>query len=134
MLLPRLAAVVAGIAAGALTKRWQQESAAATPGVMRSLDKLSRDMQMQAASHERRLKQLEARVADHETKLKDMPSTAQFVAAMEDLLAGAMGGLDRCLATQAQSIETLQMTVAETDELLERVLESLDTLRDPAGT
>ena len=53
---------------------------------------------------------------------------------MDDLLAKALTGLEGRLTAQAQSIETLQATVSQTDELLERVLESLDTLRDtPAG-
>jgi len=49
---------------------------------------------------------------------------------MDDLLAKAMSGLEVRLTAQARSIETLQTTVSQTDELLERVLESLDTLRD----
>jgi len=41
-----------------------------------------------------------------------------------------MSGLEGKLTAQARSIETLQATVSQTDELLERVLESLDTLQD----
>ena len=59
-----------------------------------------------------------------------MPSTAQLVSAMDELLTKAMSGLEGRLTAQAGSIEALQMTVSQTDDLLERVLESLDTLRD----
>jgi uncharacterized coiled-coil protein SlyX len=52
----------------------------------------------------------------------------QIVSAMDELLGKAMSGLEGRLTAQARSIETLQTTVSQTDELLERVLESLDTL------
>jgi uncharacterized coiled-coil protein SlyX len=67
--------------------------------------------------------------------LADIPSTAQIVAAMEQLLSKTMTSLDERLTTQAHSIEALKTTVTETDRLLERVLESLDSLQtyaDPA--
>ena len=127
MLLPRLAVVIGGFAAGTLVRRWQAHDAAAP---QRSLDQLSREWKAQVRAHEFRLRQLEQPTEAHETKLKEIPSTAQIVSAMDDLLAKAMSGLDGRLTAQAHSIETLQMTVSQTDELLERVLESLDTLRD----
>ena len=127
MLFPRLAVVIGGVAAGALARRWQAREAAA-PALKRSLNELAREMKSQMAAHDGRLSQLETRVEVHETKLKELPSTAQIVAAMDELLAKAMSGLEGRLTAQAQSIETLQMTVTQTDELLERVLESLDTL------
>jgi uncharacterized coiled-coil protein SlyX len=54
---------------------------------------------------------------------------------MEQLLSKTMASLDDRLTTQARSIEVLKTTVSQTDSLLERVLESLDslqTLSDPA--
>jgi uncharacterized coiled-coil protein SlyX len=48
---------------------------------------------------------------------------------MEELLAKATASLDERLMAQAQSIEVLKSTVTQSDELLERVLESLDLLR-----
>jgi len=129
MLFPRLAVLIGGVAAGALARRWQAREAAA-PALERSLHRLARDMKSQVAAHEGRLRQLETRVEAHATQLKELPSTAQLVAAMDDLLAKALSGLEGRLSAQAQSIETLQLTVSQTDELLERVLESLDTLRE----
>jgi len=127
MFFQRLAVVIGGFAAGTLVRRWQAHDTAAS---RRSLDRLSREWKAQVRAHDSRLNRLEARSAVHEAKLKDVPSTAQIVSAMDDLLAKSMSGLEGRLTAQAQSIETLQMTVSQTDELLERVLESLDTLRE----
>ncbi len=127
MFFQRLAVVIGGFAAGTLVRRWQSDSAVAP---QRSLDRLSREWKAQARAHDYRLRQLEARTEEHETKLKEIPSTAQIVSAMDDLLSKAVSGLEGRLTAQARSIETLQLTVSQTDELLERVLESLDTLRD----
>lgn len=127
-MLERLAVLIGGFAAGALVRRWQVHDTAIAP--QRSLDRLSREWKAQARAHDHRLARLEARSDAHEARLKDMPSAAQMVSAMDDLLAKAMSRLDGRLTAQAQSIETLQTTVSQTDELLERVLESLDTLRD----
>jgi uncharacterized coiled-coil protein SlyX len=127
MLFQRLAVLIGGFAAGALIRRWQAHDPAAPP---RSLNRLSGEWKAQVRAHDRRLTRLEARADAHEAKLKEMPATAQIVSAMDALLANAMSGLEGRLTAQAQSIETLQTTVRQTDELLERVLESLDTLRD----
>jgi hypothetical protein len=48
---------------------------------------------------------------------------------MEALLSKTMSSLDERLSSQAHSIEVLKTTVSQTDELLERVLESIDSLR-----
>ncbi len=124
MLLQRLAVIIGGFAAGALARRWAGDTAVPR----HALDKLAREYRAQARAHESRIARLEARVQAHESQLKEAPSTAQLISAMDELLAKAMAGLEAKLSAQAQSIETLQMTVSETDELLERVLESLDTL------
>jgi uncharacterized coiled-coil protein SlyX len=127
MFFQRLAMVIGGFAAGALVRRWQAHDMAAS---RRSFDRLSRESKAQVRAHDYRLSRLEARSTAHEDKLKEMPSTAQLVSAMDELLGKAMSGMQVRLTAQARSIETLQMTVSQTDELLERVLESLDTLRD----
>lgn len=127
MFFQRLAVVIGGFAAGALVRRWQAHDGAAP---RRSLDRLSREWKAQVRAHDGRIARLEARSAAHEAKLQEVPSTPQIVSAMDELLGKAMSGLESRLTAQARSIETLQMTVSQTDELLERVLESLDTLRD----
>ena len=72
---------------------------------------------------------LRRRLEEHAAKLEDVPSTSQIVAAMEQLLTKTMSSLDDRLSTQAHSIEVLKSTVSQTDSLLERVLESLDSLQ-----
>jgi chromosome segregation ATPase len=76
-----------------------------------------------------RFTQVETRLEEHSAKLAEVPSTAQIVAAMEQLLSKTMTSLDDRLTTQAHSIEVLKTTVSQTDSLLERVLESLDSLQ-----
>jgi uncharacterized coiled-coil protein SlyX len=127
MLLERLAVLIGGFAAGAALRRWQAHDTAAP---RRSFDRLSREWKAQVRAHDYRITRLEARSDAHEAELKETPSTAQMLSAMDELVAQAMSGLEGRFTAQARSIETLQMTVSETDELLERVLESLDTLRD----
>ena len=53
---------------------------------------------------------------------------------MEQLLTRTMASLDDRLTTQAHSIEVLKSTVSQTDGLLERVLESLDSLQSLTDT
>ena len=128
MFLQRLAVLIGGFAAGALMRRWQAHDTVGAS--QRSVDRVSREWKAQVRAHDNRLNRLEARSDAHEAKLQELPSTVQIVSAMDELLAKAMSGLEGRLTAQAQSIETLQTTVTQTDELLERVLESLDTLRD----
>jgi len=125
MFLQRLAVLIGGFAAGALVRRWQAHDTAAP---QRSLDRSSREWKAQLRAHDHRLSLLETRSDRHEARLKELPSTVQIVSAMDELLGKAMSVLEGRLAAQARSIETLQTTVSQTDELLERVLESLDTL------
>jgi len=127
MFLQRLAVLIGGFTAGAVVRRWQAPDMGSS---QRSQNRLSREWKAQVRAHDYRLSRLEARSEAHEAKLKEMPSTAQIVSAMDELLTQAMSGLEGRLTAQARSIETLQATVSQTDELLERVLESLDTLQD----
>ncbi|MGA2136579.1 MAG: hypothetical protein ABSH50_30180 [Bryobacteraceae bacterium] len=122
----RLAVLMGGFAAGALMRRWQG-AALSPPG---SLERNAREMRAQVRGHEHRLRRLESRSEAHDAKLKEIPSAAQLTAAMDDLLGKAMSGLDARLTAQAHSIDALQATVVQTDELLERVLESLDLLSE----
>jgi uncharacterized coiled-coil protein SlyX len=95
----------------------------------RSLAELESRLVSREAASAARFSQIEARLDEHSAKLAETPSTAQIVAAMEQLLSRTMGSLDDRLTTQAQSIDVLKATVAQTDSLLERVLESLDSLQ-----
>jgi|SRR5579864_179467 len=76
-----------------------------------------------------RLSHLETRVGNHEAKLKEVPTLAQVVTTMEEMLSNTMSGLDQKLSDQVRSIETLKTTVAQSDELMERVLDSIYSLQ-----
>jgi len=135
---PRVAIFLAGVAAAAITLRRRDRGgmdSAETDELKGSLAGLEARLQALEATDAARFVQLEIRVEGHAGKLKDVPSTGQIVAAMEQLLSKTMASLDDRLATQADSIKVLKTTVSQTDSLLERVLESLEsfqTLADPA--
>ena len=136
---PRAAIFLAGIAAGAVALSRRESSgldAAAAAGLKKSLADLEQRIAEEGAAQAGRMQQIETRLEEHTerlnehaTKLAEVPSTAQIVTAMEQLLQKTMSSLDQRLTTQAQSIELLKTTVSQTDSLLERVLESLDSLQ-----
>jgi len=124
-LLSELAVFVAGVLAAGLMSSGRKRAAAPaadTGALEEALASLEARMAVQEASTSARFGELEA-------KLADVPSTDQIVGAMEQLLAKTMSSLDQRLTTQAHSIEVLKTTVSQTDSLLERVLESLDSLQ-----
>jgi len=129
---PRLAIFLAGIAAGALTAS-RRDGGVVDPQTVDKLKRSLEDLESRLAARDSadaaRFTQLETRLDDHATKLADIPSTSQIVAAMEQLLSKTMMSLDDRLSAQAHSIEVLKATVSQTDSLLERVLESLDSLQ-----
>ncbi|HXA52833.1 MAG TPA: hypothetical protein VNV86_21095 [Candidatus Acidoferrum sp.] len=102
---------------------------AALDDLKKSLAGLEARLEARETADASRFGQIESRLEEHAVKLADVPSTAQIVAAMEQLLTKTMSSLDDRLANQARSIEVLKTTVSQTDSLLERVLESLDTLQ-----
>ena len=140
---PRVAFFVAGAVVAALTLPRRDRAAgmdtAQTEDLKRSLadleTRLDTRLQAREAADAARLTVIETRLEEHAGRLADVPSTGQIVAAMEQLLSKTMASLDDRLSTQARSIEVLKTTVSQTDSLLERVLESLDSLQsfaDPA--
>ena len=136
-MVPRVAIFLAGIAAGALTasRREGRSGETDTAELKNKLASLENRLSVQESAQANRLEQIETRLDEHASKLAELPTTAQIVGAMEQLLAKTMASLDDRLTAQAQSIEVLKSTVAQTDGLLERVLESLDSLQsyaDPA--
>lgn len=82
-----------------------------------------------AARHDGRLAALETHVAGHDAKLKELPTLAQVVSTMEEMLSSTMSGLDQKLSDQVKSIDVLKTTVAQSDELMERVLDSIYSLQ-----
>jgi hypothetical protein len=132
--LPRIAIFLAGIAAGAFASARRRPSGAgmapaAFEELKTSLANLETRLTAQGSAAAERFTKVESRLEEHAGKLLEVPSTAQIVAAMEQLLSKTMTSLDERLTTQAHSIEVLKTTVSQTDSLLERVLESLDSLQ-----
>jgi chromosome segregation ATPase len=129
---PRLAIFGAGIIAGVLTSSRRERGgigAAAEQEVKRSIADLETRLEAHESADATRFAQVETRLDEHAVKLADIPSSSQIVSAMEQLLSKTMTSLDERLTTQAHSIEALKTTVTQTDRLLERVLESLDSLQ-----
>ncbi len=138
-ILPGVVAFLAGVATGVLTGGSRDRSGAAfasgNSGLKTALDRVEARISTQETLNAARFGQIEAKLEDHSVRLSDIPSTSQIVSAMEQILAKTMSSLDERLNSQARSIDTLKTTVAQTDSLLERVLESLDSLQslnDPA--
>jgi chromosome segregation ATPase len=140
--LSEVAIFLAGaLAVGVMTQR-RREKTAGTPAtspvagdspavleLRRALANLESRLAGQESLSAQRFGQIEARIEEQSARLAEVPSTQQIVTAMEQLLAKTMSSLDDRLTTQAQSIEVLKTTVSQTDSLLERVLESLDSLQ-----
>jgi hypothetical protein len=126
---PRAAFLLAGVAVGALSRLWGARNSRQIADLRRQVSELRLRVEESQTGVEERIARVETRIEEHEVRLKDVPSTGQIVAAMEDLLGRTMHSLDQRLSAQADSIELLKTTVSQTDNLLERVLESLDALR-----
>ena len=134
---PRVGLFLAGVLAGALTssRRESGESAARFQDLQKSIDDLAARINVHESATTEHFHQVDTRLDEHAAKFADVPSTSQIVAAMEQLLSKTMANLDERLTAQAHSIEVLKTTVSQTDGLLERVLESLDSLQsaEPAA-
>ena len=132
-LVPRMAFFFAGVAAGALAAPRKERSAGESADVRdlkAALANLENRIAVQESANANRFTQIDARLDEHAGKLAEIPSTTQIVSAMEQLLAKTMSSLDERLSSQAHSIDLLKTTVSQTDGLLERVLESLDSLQN----
>jgi uncharacterized coiled-coil protein SlyX len=129
-----VALFLVGMAAGVLSSAPEARDGAskstegdfAGPGTDPAANGQSTTLQNEAIAE--RLQRLEGRLDEHAAKLSEVPTTSQIVSVMEQLLSKTMTSLDERLSTQAHSIEVLKTTVSQTDSLLERVLESLDSL------
>jgi len=137
--IPRVAIFLAGVAAGAVTLSRRERGgpdADAVDELKKSVARLEERLTADEAANASARKEIEAKLDSHAEKLAAIPTVDQLTAAIEQLLAKTMASLDDRLTTQANSIDVLKTTVSQTDSLLERVLESLDTLQsvgEPAG-
>ncbi|HTS25673.1 MAG TPA: hypothetical protein VMH81_07355 [Bryobacteraceae bacterium] len=128
---PRIALFLAGVAAGAWCLA-RKKGARPDPKAIEELRKAAAELEARLLAQEtaaaERFLQLESRLDEHAARLAEVPSTTQIVAAMELLLVKTMGALNDRLSSQGRSIEILKTTVSQTDRVLERILESLDSM------
>lgn len=135
---PRLTFFLGGAFVGMVLCARRMEAGstrAKLPADARSLQELRRlvqSIEARLASQESvsadLLTQLETRLEELAAKVGETPSTSEIVTTVERLLFRTMTSLDDRLSAQAQSIDLLKSTVSQTDSLLERVLESIDSL------
>ena len=90
--------------------------------------KLPADMTVRYAGLETKLSRLENRVEQHDRQLRDVPSARQIQAAIERAFDRSATALEQRFSEQARSIESLKTMVSQTDELLEKVLDSIHSL------
>jgi chromosome segregation ATPase len=130
--LSEVAIFLVGVVAAGLLSTRRKDGSPSTTGdtdLRRAVTELESRLIGQESATAARFGQLESRLEEQSAKLAEVPSTQQIVGAMEQLLAKTLTSLDDRLSTQAHSIEILKTTVSQTDSLLERVLESLDSLQ-----
>ena len=125
----RLTFVLLGTAAGTVARSWNSRNGAQIVALQSSVTRLESQLQESVARLEQRMTVVESRVDDHECRLQKVPSTAEIVAAVEGLLAKRMTNLEKRFTAQTDSLDLLKTTVSQTDNLLERVLESLEVFR-----
>jgi chromosome segregation ATPase len=123
----RLAAIEHGGAQHASGAETPQSNPAETLAAVASLEATVASL---TTRYDDRLSALEGHVKEHEAKLKELPTLAQVVSTMEEMLSSTMSGLDQKLSDQVKSIEVLKTTVAQSDELMERVLDSIYSLQN----
>ena len=127
---PRTLCILGGITVGVVSVLWKSRDVARRDEPLhRSVGDLEARISSQAVHYQSRLADIERRLEQHEIKLKDIPTLPQIVSTMETMLANTMSGLDQKLADQVRSIEVLKTTVVQTDELMERVLDSIYSLQ-----
>ena len=63
-----------------------------------------------------------------EAQEQSLESTRRIVVALDELITGKVADLDKRLQAQGHSIDALNTTVAQTDDPLERVLDSIQAL------
>ena len=76
-----------------------------------------------------RLDAIDSQVAEHEKRLNDMPPLSAILSATDEAIARKLRGLDEKLAVQCHSIEVLRTTTFQMDDLLQKLLESVEALR-----
>ncbi len=134
MRVPKSLILITGVVAGAVTRSYISATRRRIESLERSVGDLSSRLAEASAANQGAHEQVAARLDEHEARLAEMPTAEKIAGAVEELLGKTMSCLDQRLAAQADSIEVLRTTVSQTDQLLERVLNSLDALQRQGGS
>src|SRR5436309_56700 len=105
---PRVAIFLAGVAAAAITMPRRHARGTDEPSTDQwkpALDALDARLEARETADAARFSEIDNRLDEQAARLRDVPSTSQIVAAMEQLLSKTMSSLDQRLTTQAHSIE-----------------------------
>ena len=78
----------------------------------------------------RRVEQLEQRVEQLVNEPPGLPAVDQVLEAVEQMVSAKIGGLDERLTDQVQAIDLLRTASAQTDALLQKLLEAVETLAE----
>lgn len=124
--IPRLAVLFGGAAVGVIAAVWRsleggKTSAARLPTAPKRATILYVALQTQIA-------RLEDRVDRQDMQLRAIPSPEQIASAIDGVFERSSKALDERIAEQSRSIESLKAMVSQTDELLEKVLDSIYSL------
>lgn len=88
---------------------------------------------MQYSALQKRITSLETLVQEHDAKLRSLPSTEQMFESMDQIFERGAKALHARITEQTRAIEGLQAVVSQTDELLEKVLDSIYALQPNAA-
>ena len=80
-----------------------------------------------------RVEQLEKRVEQLAQQAPGRPQVDEILEAVEHMVAVRVAGLDERLAEQLQAIELLRNASAQTDALLQKLIQAVDALADQAA-
>jgi methyl-accepting chemotaxis protein len=77
-----------------------------------------------------RVEQLERRVEQIVAEMPAPPPIEQVLAAVEEMVSAKIGGLDERLTDQVHAIELLRGASAQTDALLQRLIQAVESLTE----
>jgi methyl-accepting chemotaxis protein len=110
----------------ALTRR-VEDLATAVAGLQQRLEAAAPAAE-KIVSVSQRVDQLERRIEQMIAEAPAGPSLEQVLAAVEQMVAAKIGGLDERLTDQVHAIELLRHASAQTDTLLHRLIQAVEAL------
>jgi chromosome segregation ATPase len=95
----------------------------------RTVDGVALHIDEEARRNDARCQSIESRLATCESRLDEIPSLDEIVGAIQQQLSHTGTCIHERLSRQEEAIAVLKTTVAQTDQLLERILDSVESLR-----